>query len=266
MTLTVLPFHDDELFTGYVSRCARALSLTSVVDFLADLRALQADFQSGQPEAISRVAKALGVDPARAKWQTFSRDDGQNVRLAGVVLHDKRLLRSQFRVCPACLRADIGTVLSPKSALNAYPRMAWSIRPVVQCPQHNLLLVHPLEASQPHEFSQSWEAWLQDIVDGDMDVLVPGGAGYEAHVSDVFSGNPSSLGWADGFPLDALGLIAETLGVAKLFGAGRRLADCGVCQTSCPPISCGVSDFRGAEFVFWIQPDRSGRLPVSGFS
>jgi hypothetical protein len=26
----------------------------------------------------------------------------------------------------------------------------------------------------------------------------------------------------------------------------------GVCQTSCPPISCGVSDFRGADFVFGV--------------
>ena len=40
----------------------------------------------------------------------------------------------------------------------------------------------------------------------------------------------------------------------------------GVCQTSCPPISCGVSDFRGAGFVFWVQPDGSCGLPVSGFS
>jgi transposase len=40
----------------------------------------------------------------------------------------------------------------------------------------------------------------------------------------------------------------------------------GVCQTSCPPISCSVSDFRGADFGFWIEPDGSSRLPVSGFA
>ena len=40
----------------------------------------------------------------------------------------------------------------------------------------------------------------------------------------------------------------------------------GVCQRCCPPISCGVSDFRGADFVFWVQPDGSCGLPVSGFS
>ena len=40
----------------------------------------------------------------------------------------------------------------------------------------------------------------------------------------------------------------------------------GVCQTSCPPISCGVSDFRGAGVAFRVQPDRSGGLPVAGFA
>jgi len=39
----------------------------------------------------------------------------------------------------------------------------------------------------------------------------------------------------------------------------------GVCQTSCPPISCGVSDFRGADFGLGVKPDGSGWLPVAGF-
>ena len=40
----------------------------------------------------------------------------------------------------------------------------------------------------------------------------------------------------------------------------------GVCQRSCQSISCGVSDFRGADFVFGIEPDGSGGLPVAGFT
>ena len=40
----------------------------------------------------------------------------------------------------------------------------------------------------------------------------------------------------------------------------------GVCQRSCPPISCGVSDFRGADFVLGVEPDGSGGLPVAGFA
>ena len=40
----------------------------------------------------------------------------------------------------------------------------------------------------------------------------------------------------------------------------------GVCQRSCPPISCGVSDFWDAGFAFGVKPDGPGRLPVAGFA
>ena len=40
----------------------------------------------------------------------------------------------------------------------------------------------------------------------------------------------------------------------------------GVCQTSCPPISCGVSGFRGAGVALGIEPDWSDGLPVAGFA
>jgi hypothetical protein len=61
--------------------------------------------------------------------------------------------------------------------------------------------------------------------------------------------------------------VAETSRNPVLIGfliylSGAR----GVCQTCCPPISCGVSDFRGADFGFWVEPDGSGGLPVAGFA
>jgi hypothetical protein len=46
----------------------------------------------------------------------------------------------------------------------------------------------------------------------------------------------------------------------------ERELPCGVCQRSCPPISCGVSDFRGACFAFGVKPDGSGWSPVAGFA
>ncbi len=40
----------------------------------------------------------------------------------------------------------------------------------------------------------------------------------------------------------------------------------GVCERSCPPISCGVSDFRGADFVFGVEPYGACGAPVAGLS
>nr|WP_323011156.1 glycosyltransferase [Paracoccus sp. (in: a-proteobacteria)] len=53
-------------------------------------------------------------------------------------------------------------------------------------------------------------------------------------------------------------------GCASARNYGRLVS--GVCQRSCPPISCGVSDFRGARFVFGVEPDGPCRLPVAGFA
>jgi len=40
----------------------------------------------------------------------------------------------------------------------------------------------------------------------------------------------------------------------------------GVCQISCPPISCDVSDFGGADFGFRVEPDGASRLTVAGLT
>jgi len=51
-----------------------------------------------------------------------------------------------------------------------------------------------------------------------------------------------------------------------LNGEITNLFRIGVCQTSCPPISCGVSDFMRAGFTFRVQPDGPCGLPVTHLS
>ena len=46
----------------------------------------------------------------------------------------------------------------------------------------------------------------------------------------------------------------------------QEFRDTGVCQISCPPISCDVSDFGGADFGFRVKPDGASRLPVAGLT
>ena len=64
-----------------------------------------------------------------------------------------------------------------------------------------------------------------------------------------------------------MGIGLSTLGKwVRAISEEAKVPAHGVCQTSCPPISCGVSDFRGADFVFGVEPDGSGGLPVPGFA
>ncbi len=64
--------------------------------------------------------------------------------------------------------------------------------------------------------------------------------------------------------------IARDLGISKntVLDIMKRYREAahGVCQRCCPPILCGVSDFRDAGFAFRVEPDGSGGLPVSGFA
>ncbi|AVW91380.1 TniQ family protein [Celeribacter baekdonensis] len=219
-------FHDDELLISFLSRRARALGVSGVFDLLLDLSLPRRGVLNGAADDIKKISETFGVDFDRAMHQTFQRENGQDVLLGGQVFQDQRLLRGQFRVCPACLREDIGAELTEKTALNAYARMAWSIGNFRVCPTHHLFLVLPPEPGPAHEFNQTWEAWVPDILDGELDQVSRSGAFYERHVLRVLAGDLSPLGWADVFPLDALGTLSEILGVAKVFGADRQLFDC----------------------------------------
>ncbi len=95
--------------------------------------------------------------------------------------------------------------------------------------------------------------------------LLSGSIGYDALKGgagrDILMGRGGRDGLAGGGGRDTLkgGAGNDTL-------SGGRGNDTGVCQTSCPPISCGVSDFRPAGFTFRVQPDGPCGLPVAHLS
>ncbi|WP_074914405.1 TniQ family protein [Celeribacter halophilus] len=181
---------------------------------------------NGAAADIQKISGILGTDIDRAMRQTFQRRVGQSVQLGDHLFQDQRLLRGQFRVCPACLRNDIGSDLTDITALNAYARMTWSISCFRVCPQHQLFLVHSPEPGPSHEFNQTWEAWLPETLDGELDQKSNNGALYERHVARVLAGENFPLGWSDAFPLDALGSLCEIMNAAKVFGPGRQIFDC----------------------------------------
>lgn len=213
-------FHRDELLVSYAGRTARANGLLGVADLFKDLEISPQAFHAGDSTAIERFASVAGIDPEQARSQTFIARADDHFAIAGQQVADKHLLRRQFRVCPACMRADIGPELTRETAPRAYARIAWSLTPVHSCPIHQLLLVLPPEAGTNFEFSHGWEPWLFELFDGDLDKPTQAEGKYEAFAAAVLNReNPPKLGYLTHLDLGAVGAAAQAVGLSSLYGA-----------------------------------------------
>ncbi|MFU8899799.1 MAG: hypothetical protein ACNA7L_12960, partial [Roseinatronobacter sp.] len=90
-------FQPDEPFISFVSRSARFLGLSGVGDLVRDVDVPLGAFLKGNRDAITRVAKVLGVDPEAAVFRSFRRIDAQNTQVLNLTLRENRLLRGKSR-------------------------------------------------------------------------------------------------------------------------------------------------------------------------
>ena len=213
-------FHVGELLVSYASRLARANGLIGIADLFNDLQISAQAFHVGESSAINRFALVTGIDPERARSQSFRAVTNHSFEIAGQKFGDNHLMRRQFRVCPACLRKDIGPALSRDTVPRAYARIAWSLTTVHCCPVHRLLLVLPPEPGTNSDFCHAWEPWLMELFDGDLDRPSGAAGKYEAFAAAVLAGEqPLRSGYLADLALDAAGAAAEAFGMSALRGA-----------------------------------------------
>lgn len=219
-------FHPDELLVSYASRLARANGLLGINDLFRDFEIAPQAFHLGESRAINLFAEVTGIDPAMALAQSFVAMPNDSYRIAAQTIGDRYLLRRQFRVCPACLRNDIGTELTSGTVFRAYARISWSLTTIQCCPVHHLLLVLPPEPGTSYDFCHGWEPWLPEVYEGDFDKPTGATGKYEAYARASFAGEGSSRpGYLADLPLDAAGAAAEALGLSALHGAKWSKSD-----------------------------------------
>ncbi len=205
---------------SYLGRVARLNGLPRLADLLLDLGLDPAAFHSGDCETIERLSVLFDVNPKSAAAQTFKKGLGEVCYFSGQPVAGQHLLRGQFRICPACLRQDIGSDLNSSTAFQAYARVVWSLIGVKCCPEHGLLLVYPPESGPPHEFSQSWEPWLLELLDGDLDQPTESKGKFETYAARILRGeSPPRAEFLAHLTLGDLGLAAETFGLSDIHGA-----------------------------------------------
>lgn len=213
-------FHRDERLASFASRTARANGLLGLDDLFKDLEISAQAFHAGDSGAIDRFAAIAGIDPEQASAQTFLAMPDDHFAIAGQQVADKHLLRRQFRVCPACLRTDIGPELTRTTVPRAYARIAWSLTSAHSCPIHHLLLVLPPEPGTSFDFSHGWEPWLFELFDGDLDKPTQAEGKYEAFAAAVLNReDPARPGYLARLDLGSIGAAAEALGLSSLHGA-----------------------------------------------
>lgn len=212
--------HSDELFASLVSRTARANGIPGLQDLVLDFSVNPRDFHLGKVNAIESVAEVVAINAKDALHSSFRKVGEERYTISGQVFADRHLIRSLYRVCPACIRQDIGPELTSKTFTRPYARIVWAVAAAHCCPVHRLLLVRPPEHGPPHEFHQTWEPWLLEIFDGDFDSQTASEGSFEAFASAKLSNQDiSSGGHVAKLPVEIVGAAAEVLGFSVLHGA-----------------------------------------------
>ena len=210
---------EDELLGSWLSRLARLNGIAGVADLLKDFDISPAAFHAGQKDELDRVAQVFAIDPAVVSQRSFQRREGERTQIGGYVMADGAMSRGQLRVCPACLRDDIGTTLDGATAFRIYGRLFWALQSARCCPKHHLLLVGPPEPGPNHEFHLSWEPWLLDIFDGDLDRQVASEGRFETFVARSLAGEtPARSSLLATLPLHVVGVAAEVVGLTHRYG------------------------------------------------
>ncbi|UWQ97794.1 TniQ family protein [Rhodobacteraceae bacterium S2214] len=131
-------------------------------------------------------------------------------------------MRGESRVCPACLLSDTDMRLTSGAMTKTYIRTLWVISSARVCPVHKLALIPPPEDSSKHEFVDAWLPWMFEVVEGELDQKIIWGGLYDDHVVRRLNGDHPE-GWANSFPIGALGAICEVLGGSVIHGKTATL-------------------------------------------
>lgn len=214
--------HPDETTASFVSRLAFANGVPTIADLLMDAELTMAGFLKGEPKVFRKVSDLSGVAVYDLMRQACVPIGPSRYQLLGHDLRKQHLLRGESRVCPACLRGDTSMQLTPEAMLTAYGRTLWVISSARVCPIHKLALVPPPEDSSKHEFIDAWLPWMFEVVEGELDQEIAAGGLYEDHIVRRLNGDYPE-GWANSFPVGALGAICEVLGVSVIHGKTATL-------------------------------------------
>ncbi|MDX0907693.1 hypothetical protein GOL75_14365 [Sinorhizobium medicae] len=219
-TLHVAPvFHDDELFSNYVSRVAAANGARSAVEFCQDMGLRFQSLVDGDGPSVNRMLE-LTRQEHRANAVGIARREDRTLTFGSETLLRSNLSRHRLRVCPHCLDEDEASDCGYLGA-RAYGRLAWLPAFVRTCRTHGSMLVPLPEAAgfgSVHDFSArlelarpTWRRYVQASASAES-------SDFELYVENRLHGREREAIWLDRLPLYAAGRLTEIVGATITHG------------------------------------------------
>ncbi|HEY9037771.1 MAG TPA: hypothetical protein VIN05_02355, partial [Roseovarius sp.] len=100
--------------------------MPSLREFLRDFCFTIAEVLHGDAAAVASLAELGAVDKQQLMEQAFRSCGDASRQILDFEIDEKYLHLGRNRICPACLRADMGSAVTDETVSKAYARILWS--------------------------------------------------------------------------------------------------------------------------------------------
>lgn len=223
----VLPLHDDETLTSYVSRLAQVHMRHNARKFCGELGLDFGLLCHGKPEAIERLQEITGI-PGDVLRRSAVAHGTEGWVIRGERFNRNALRRTSFAYCPLCLQGDAANLKNIGVAV--YERLPWTLEAVTTCASHDIALtvVSPeAEISDLRDFAHQIVLFRKEVPQAFEPISKRQATGLERYIEDRLCGDGTDTTALRTVPLYAVIRASEVFGTADLYGPSRALRTLG---------------------------------------
>ncbi|WP_339108572.1 TniQ family protein [Thioclava sp. GXIMD4216] len=211
---------DMEPYETATSLCSRISGRNG----LPRMRVLCRDFSinsvalgNGEEEAVARVARLAGVEPAQLQLHTPTLIEVGRYRVGHETIKFSAMLRRGGQLCPLCIAED--ECRDPK--FGPYQRDIWQVAAFRHCQKHGVAFERPQFACRLgdiHDFTQVLKTWAPSAI---IEVGTDGSALEEYLLSRIRTG--AGADWIDRQAFHVVWQASEALGLLLKEGPQAKL-------------------------------------------
>ena len=223
LTVTPVAFETPVSFASrlaFRNGCVSTRALCSDMDISFD------KLVDGDPEAMAGLAELGGLPDY--SFSAIRRVGIKAFTLGSEPIHPTILRRETLRVCPACVLNDRQNSHLPPGASMA-GRVAWQLRPLRTCPEHDLALASFTfpDANHRHDFGYRLAQVSPDHLLAAAESGHRSPSALERYLDKRLFGGASAPSWMDQIGVAALSRCSEILGAMVSRGPDVLLDDLG---------------------------------------